>query len=232
MMLARWNLAQFGNDHALDDLLSNADVNSDGKLEFSEFAKYLVPPDFDHKAAANPLMAQSGTNPQPKYQPIVPRPPPIKRRATEQELERYRAQISDKIYTKWKMLAGAFRALDEDKSGFLSKEEVIEAVGNFNLPIPRHHIVQLVDEYAIDVDGDGRVDYDEFAKALKRQDYGTAPLLEGDADNIVSFDNHSAEAKPARNLGLLRQDWQRHGQDVLARVQGNVVASRPPPRSP
>ena len=39
MMLARWNLAQFGNDHALDDLLSNADVNSDGKLEFSEFAK-------------------------------------------------------------------------------------------------------------------------------------------------------------------------------------------------
>lgn len=164
------------------------------------------------------------------------------------------------------MLAGAFRALDEDKSGFLSKEEVIEAVGNFNLPIPRHHIVQLVDEYAIDVDGDGacspaalpsrpalgsrplgashprlaplrvlrpgRVDYDEFAKALKRQDYGTAPLLEGDADNIVSFDNHSAEAKPARNLGLLRQDWQRHGQEVLARVQGNVVASRPPPRSP
>ena len=78
----------------------------------------------------------------------------------------------------------------------------------------------------------GRVDYDEFAKVLKRQDYGTAPLLEGDADNIVSFDNHSAEAKPARNLGLLRQDWQRHGQDVLARVQGNVVASRPPPRSP
>jgi len=89
--------------------------------------------------------------------------------ATSQQLQGYKMQLQDKIYSKYRRLTNAFRTMDEDKSGHLSKDEIVAAVEGFNLNIPLNHIQQLVDT-VVDTNGDGQIDYNEFAASLKQQD--------------------------------------------------------------
>lgn len=78
------------------------------------------------------------------------------------------AALSDRIHTKFKMLKDAFRSFDENKDGRLSKQELLMAIRCFNLPIPIEHAVQIAE--LCDEDGDGLINYNEFASALKRKD--------------------------------------------------------------
>merc|ERR1712060_740073 len=94
---------------------------------------------------------------------VVPYP------ATEEMLVRYQRAVQDKIYSKYKRLTKAFREIDEDHSGQISKDELSDALNNYNLNIPTNHVHQLVDRMC-DQDGDGMISYDEFSKALKEND--------------------------------------------------------------
>jgi len=90
-------------------------------------------------------------------------------KADSTQLEGYRKAMQDKIYHKFKHLTDAFRQMDENHDGKLSKAEIVDTVANFSLGIPYEHVIQLVDQLA-DTDQDGEVDYNEFAAALKRKD--------------------------------------------------------------
>jgi len=96
--------------------------------------------------------------------------------ATSEQLQQYQKLLQEKIYTKYKELTKAFRALDEDHSGYLSKDEIVAAVSNFNLDIPVNHVQQMVDGM-VDKNGDGMVEYDEFASALKIKDMQEMDLI-------------------------------------------------------
>jgi Ca2+-binding EF-hand superfamily protein len=67
------------------------------------------------------------------------------------------------------MLRSAFRAMDEDSSNYLTKDELVSAVQHFSLPIPLSHIHEIFDR-VLDKNGDGQISYNEFADILKSYD--------------------------------------------------------------
>merc|ERR1719378_158920 len=83
-------------------------------------------------------------------------------------LKDHTVDLSNRIHDKYKRLKDAFRAFDENKDGKLSKQELLTAVRCFNLPIPKEHVLQLAE--LCDADGDGLINYVEFATVLKRKD--------------------------------------------------------------
>ena len=86
--------------------------------------------------------------------------------ATVEELSAYTNKLSDVINTKYKMMRNAFRDMDEDKDGKLSKEELVQGVQHFSLPIPLSHIEEVFDK-VMDKDENGGVSYVEFCEAMK-----------------------------------------------------------------
>ena len=69
---------------------------------------------------------------------------------------------------RYKKMTQAFRSIDTDNSGFITREELVEAVKNFALPIPLSHIEGLFE--VVDKNHDGSVSYAEFASQLKTFD--------------------------------------------------------------
>jgi len=90
--------------------------------------------------------------------------------ASAAELKEYMSKLRNTIETKYKLMRSAFRALDEDGSGRLSKEELVQAVQHFSLPIPLTHIHEIFDTI-LDVDSDGHISFNEFTKRLSEFDY-------------------------------------------------------------
>jgi len=88
--------------------------------------------------------------------------------ASPTQIEEASRVLQDQIYVKFKLIRDAFRSFDKDKDGKLSHAELLSAVRCFNLSIPEQHVLQLAKQ--CDRDGNGYVDYDEFAAALKRKD--------------------------------------------------------------
>lgn len=76
--------------------------------------------------------------------------------------------LTSRIHEKYRDFRRAFLSFDVDKDGKLSKQELLQAVRAFNLPIPLEHVEQLA--ALCDANGDGLIDYNEFASVLKRKD--------------------------------------------------------------
>ena len=89
--------------------------------------------------------------------------------ASQQQMSQYLAELSQRVHMKYKHMLDAFRAMDKDKSGALSKAEMTEAIREFTLPIPLSHVDQLFNEIG-DKNGDGFIDYSEFVKLLQQYD--------------------------------------------------------------
>jgi Ca2+-binding EF-hand superfamily protein len=85
------------------------------------------------------------------------------------ELGSYMNKLRDAIEMKYSMLRSAFRAMDEDSSNYLTKDELVSAVQHFSLPIPLSHIHEIFDR-VLDKNGDGQISYNEFADILKSYD--------------------------------------------------------------
>ena len=85
--------------------------------------------------------------------------------ATTKELKFYMGKLRDAVTTKYKMLRSAFRSIDEDASGHLTTEEIVNAVQHFALPIPLTHIHEIF--AGMDADGNGKVSYQEFADRIQ-----------------------------------------------------------------
>lgn len=83
-------------------------------------------------------------------------------------LKGHTEQLKTRIHEKFTDFRKAFLSFDENKDGKLSKQELLRAVRCFNLPIPQEHVEQLA--ALCDANGDGLIDYSEFAAALKRKD--------------------------------------------------------------
>jgi Ca2+-binding EF-hand superfamily protein len=86
--------------------------------------------------------------------------------ATDNELKGYMSALKGAIETKYKMIRSAFRSLDKDGSNHLTKDEIVNAVQHFALPIPLSHIGEIFDKI-LDIDGDGKISYVEFCQKLQ-----------------------------------------------------------------
>jgi len=77
------------------------------------------------------------------------------------KMSRIEAQLAEKMGTHWGQLRTAFRAIDEDKSGFISKKEFARIFREFNIAYSQSEIDRLWAHY--DQNGSGEIDYEEFA---------------------------------------------------------------------
>ena len=119
----------------IDELMAKFDTDGDGGVSYNEFAEFVKPKNVvdltnvaDHN---NRGVGYFDAEHAAKIKKAAP-PKPVKE-ATAAELEGYRAKLAEKIGTKYKLLTRAFRDIDTDHSGYLSKQEIVDAVYNFNL---------------------------------------------------------------------------------------------------
>ena len=86
------------------------------------------------------------------------------------EVENYRKHLAEKVHTHYKLLRRAFRDADTDHSGFLTYEELLRALSfvNTGLKVDLPLVKKLARQ--MDEDGDGKIDYHEFARLLHAAD--------------------------------------------------------------
>lgn len=168
--LLTWNLR--ASESQLNQLMRVLDCNGDGEVSFEEFnAAFRAPVEKPllHECEPSPKLGRRRAPPREGALATLVAPiRPASRGASPGELGDYEASISDHIYVKYKLLRDAFRSFDEDKDGLLTHEELLTAVNCFNLGIPRAHVLQICQR--CDRNGDGLINYEEFAAALKRKD--------------------------------------------------------------
>ncbi|CAG7834951.1 unnamed protein product, partial [Allacma fusca] len=61
-------------------------------------------------------------------------------------------------------LIAAFRVFDKDQNGYITKDELKEAMEMIGEPLTEQELISLIE--LADTDQDGRIDYGEFAKLL------------------------------------------------------------------
>lgn len=90
--------------------------------------------------------------------------PVAKAEPTVENINSYVAQIRQTLLTKFSKWREAFFAFDVDRSGSITVEEFRQALEGLRLPIPANHLASLLLD--IDTDGDGKINYEEFADKL------------------------------------------------------------------
>ena len=174
----------------IDELIEKCDENGDGLIDYGEFSRGLGrlteahhgPSPFgqaDSRVTNKRVVMgnqviindnlfhtrEAGLHEKPMviHEPMMGH---VEGKATAKELERYVHTLSTKVSEKYAQMRKAFRAIDVDKSGYLTKDEMVDQIMHFALPIPLNHIGQIFDSIG-DRDGDGVIDYDEFCKLMQ-----------------------------------------------------------------
>jgi len=87
--------------------------------------------------------------------------------ATIAELQSYMQFLRSTLETKYTQWRQAFQSIDSDRSGQISEEEIVAACTQFGFPIPPSHLKEIF--AGMDADGSGLVDFNEFAKAMEKE---------------------------------------------------------------
>jgi len=87
---------------------------------------------------------------------------------TKEEMEKAHDQLRNYAATRWDTFRDAFRAIDEDGSGKLSKMEFMRILMMANLQIREKTIAALVEVY--DKNKNGEIDYNEFCEHFLNKD--------------------------------------------------------------
>ena len=84
------------------------------------------------------------------------------------DLRKAANQIKEKLLSKYGILTKAFRAIDEDGSGTITRDELDRYIGSLHLTL-RKNVVDALFE-TIDADASGSFDFKEFTRAMSAGD--------------------------------------------------------------
>lgn len=87
---------------------------------------------------------------------------------SDEELRKSHTMIKSRLSSQFPELRHAFRSVDKDGSGTISHEEAQQTLMALNLGLPQHVISRIVD--LADYDGDGDINFAEFARVLSADD--------------------------------------------------------------
>ena len=110
---------------------------------------------------------------------------------TDTQLNKMTQSIRGAINEKYGSMREAFKAIDTDRSGKLSRREIMRAVASFQLNIPREHLLQLMQARAASAKTEKEIDdqvqkitqtaYDACYKMLTEN----RALLDGLTDRLI-----------------------------------------------
>jgi len=143
----------------IDHLVNIADYDRDGEINYSEFARILTCDDIVSikKAGAE----EEGL--------VVKKDAFWKPGITMAEMKSAQSKINDMLHERGGMTK-MFRQIDEDKSGFCSRQELRQLIFNLNLstvirPAVIEELIGLMDE-----DGSDNISFGEFARVVSSDD--------------------------------------------------------------
>jgi Ca2+-binding EF-hand superfamily protein len=70
---------------------------------------------------------------------------------------------------KYTRITDAFKFIDSDRTGHLERDEVKKLLVEFNIPDIKNDAIETLIDFA-DYDGDGEINYAEFARVLTADD--------------------------------------------------------------
>jgi len=70
---------------------------------------------------------------------------------------------------KYSRITDAFKFIDSDRTGHLERDEVKKLLVEFNIPDIKNDAIETLIDFA-DYDGDGEINYAEFARVLTADD--------------------------------------------------------------
>ena len=153
-------------------LVDIADFDGDGEISFAEFARVLTAEDIiwmkDSLRAAG---AENGkVDSRLKGHAVKRAPKVIKNGVTEDDIRNAVFNIKEKIIAKYKRLDSAFKDIDTDRTGYLSKEEFRFCLLLLNLDSAIDTKVIDVLLELVDSDGDNEINHTEFVAMLSAND--------------------------------------------------------------
>ncbi len=167
------SLGQNPTEAELQDMVAEVDADGNGKIDFAEFrdlmarkmkvrwrgrwrrrvirgAELWCRSSRARRRRANPTPKLKKTRPQTQTQPTPASPAPARLQDADTEEE----------------LREAFKVFDKDGNGFISAAELRHVMTNLGEKLTDEEVDAMVRE--ADTDGDGQVDYIEFAKMMAR----------------------------------------------------------------
>lgn len=165
---------------------------------------------------------------------LPPPPEPLKvaeldERAKRRHEKRVLDMVRDKVEAKSKRMANVFRQFDENKDGDISYDEFRLGLAHLGVELSDDDYGMLVAK--VDVDGEGTVDYNEFAEVLKAPDMqlsfmptdapfaGTADVSSMKTDMNVKragADGSASQARKQMGMAMLPKD------DILRQISEKV----------
>ena len=138
----------------------------------------------------------------------------VAERAPRKPANRTVSLIQDKLAQQFTDIKKAFKYVDLDGNGRVTKGEIERAMHMWNIPIDPDHIAELMG--SCDVDGDGSVDYDEFVDALARDTVapdamGKRGLQSKDAMGIDGQEMLNEQLGHKKHKNHAMPEWMKNG---------------------
>lgn len=179
------------NDRTINAIIDMADMNGDDEIDYFELSAVIECDDILELASLVPDKKLVSKELQEKKRVIGTRG------ATVAQLQHAATAIKDRLLMKFTTVRAALKSVDEDGSGYLSREEVKTMLHNYYLikytdfytgetrgELEEYVVDTLLD--FVDKSGDGSVDYNEFTRVLIADNImDTAP--KGDGTSIFSY---------------------------------------------
>lgn len=150
--LQLWNVPS--DELILTHIFNRFDLDGDGELNYSEFVDALV----------RDTVAPSA---------MLSKPARVKHAQDQHEIKKMTHQIKDYVDVKFKTLQAAFLAIDENRDGTLTKQEIKSALSTWNIFGDKNNehakererlLNKLFNQ--IDASGEDCIDYEQFVATL------------------------------------------------------------------
>jgi Ca2+-binding EF-hand superfamily protein len=196
-------------DYAM--LVAKVDVDGEGTVDYNEFAEVLKAPDMQLSFMPTESPFASGQESQMKTDASLRRKGAFDGNKRKQmglamlPKDDILRQIAEKVEAKSKNLRNVFREFDEDKSGSVDLVEFRRGLAHLGFEMTDKQFDALLDR--VDRDGNGDINYTEFAARLKGQDQqvggiGGIGVSDWEAEQETIAARALEEADPSMGLGL------------------------------